>query len=75
MGVLIIRTADFKLAYRLMKALRRREIEFLQVSENAPLPHGASVWLGTPEEVFASKVGNGVPCTFCLLYTSDAADE
>ena len=63
MGVLIIRTADFKLAYRLMKALRRCEIEFLQVSENAPLPHGASVWLGTPEEVLASKVGNGIPCT------------
>ncbi|HHZ74666.1 MAG TPA: hypothetical protein EYN58_05770 [Candidatus Poseidoniales archaeon] len=63
MGVLIIRTADFKLAYRLMKALRRRGIEFLQVSENSPLPHDASVWLGTPEEVFASKVGNGIPCT------------
>ncbi|MDP7043201.1 MAG: hypothetical protein QF807_04210 [Candidatus Thalassarchaeaceae archaeon] len=63
MGVLLIRTADFKLAYRLMKALRKRGIEFLQISVETPLPHDSSVWFGTSEEVSASDVGMGVACS------------
>lgn len=63
MGALIIKTADFKLAYRLMKALRKRGIDFVQISEDESLPNDSSVWLGTPEEVKASSAGIGVACS------------
>ena len=61
-GTLFIRTADFKLAYRLMKSLRERGLEFLQVLANAPLPSETSVWFGTKDEVAASNIGVGVAC-------------
>ena len=63
MGALFIKTADFKLAYRLMKALRKRGIDFVHISEDESLPNDTSVWLGTPEEVKASSAGIGVACS------------
>tara|TARA_A100001037_G_C15081797_1_gene604655 strand:- start:750 stop:1520 length:771 start_codon:yes stop_codon:yes gene_type:complete len=62
-GALLIRTADFKLAYRLMKAMRSRGIDFLQIAANQPLPEGCLVWFGTPEEVSQSNIGLGVACS------------
>jgi hypothetical protein len=46
-----------------MKSLRKRGVDFIQISENSPLPPDSSVWLGTPEEVAVSKVGTGIACT------------
>ena len=63
MGTLFIKTADFKLAYRLMKALRKRGIDFVQISEDEIVPNEGSVWLGTSEEVAASNFGIGVACS------------
>ena len=63
MGTLFIKTADFKLAYRLMKALRKRGIDFVQISEDEIVPNEASVWLGTSDEVAASNFGIGVACS------------
>lgn len=45
-----------------MKSLRRRKIEFIQISQNEQLPPGSTIWLGTPEEVASSPVGRGIGC-------------
>ena len=57
---LVVRTADFRLAYRLCEELRRRQVRFELFSEGQRLPHKRSVWMGTPEEVSLAKEGRGV---------------
>jgi hypothetical protein len=63
-GALVVRTADFRLAYSLMRELKRRHVSFYQIPANSPLPPECSVWLGSAEEVAASKIGTGVACDY-----------
>jgi hypothetical protein len=58
--VLVVRTADFRLAYRLCDELRRRKINFEVLGEGERLPNINSVWMGTPEEVAIAREGRGV---------------
>lgn len=60
MEVLVIRTAEFRLAYRLCDELRRRDIKFLVLGEGERLPNVNSVWMGTPEEVAIAREGKGI---------------
>ncbi len=46
-----------------MKALRKRSVDFLQISADESLPHDSSVWFGTSEEVAGSEIGIGVACS------------
>jgi len=57
---LIVRTADFRLAYRLCEELRRRDIAFKLFSEGQRLPAERSIWMGTPEEVSVAREGRGI---------------
>ena len=57
---LVVRTADFRLAYHLCEELGRRKVRFELFSEGQRLPHKRSVWLGTPEEVSLAKEGRGI---------------
>ena len=63
-GALVVRTADFRLAYCLMRELKRLHISFYQIPANSPLPRECSVWFGSAEEVATSKIGNGVACDY-----------
>ena len=60
----MVRTADFRLAYCLMRELKRRHISFIQIPANSPLPPECSVWLGSEEEVASSNLGKGVACDY-----------
>lgn len=60
MEVLVVRTADFRLAYRLCDELRRRDIKFVVLGEGERLPNVTSVWMGTPEEVAIAREGKGI---------------
>ncbi|MGY8701673.1 MAG: hypothetical protein ACKVHH_03065 [Candidatus Poseidoniales archaeon] len=55
-----MRTADFRLAYRLCDELRRRDIKFVVLGEGERLPNVTSVWMGTPEEVAIAREGKGI---------------
>jgi len=57
---LVVRTADFRLAYRLCDELRRRGIRFELFSEGERLPSRRSIWMATPEEVAVAREGRGV---------------
>ncbi|MDP7203410.1 MAG: hypothetical protein QGF72_04700, partial [Candidatus Poseidoniaceae archaeon] len=60
MEPLIVRTADFRLAYRLCEELRRRKIRFELFAEGQRLPNSRSIWVGTPEEVSIAREGRGI---------------
>ena len=57
---LFVRTADFRLAYRLCEELRRRKLRFELFAEGQRLPDGRSIWMGTPEEVSIAREGRGI---------------
>ena len=63
MEKLVVRTADFRLAWRLINVIQRRNIPCIQIHPNDPLPHDSSVWIGTVEEVEASDDGQSVHAT------------
>ena len=53
----VVRTADFHLAYHLVTALRELDVPCLQLDVGERLPTPGSIWMGTPEEVGANPVG------------------
>ena len=63
MGTLVVRTSDFRLAYRLLAAMKRKRIPCVQIPHDAPLPEPQGIWLATPEEVAESNLPGGVGCT------------
>ena len=63
MALVVIRTKDFQLAYRLIKKLRSLEVSHIQLEINQLIPTGTILWFGTPEEVNTSKDPNGVACS------------
>ncbi len=63
MGNLLIKTQDFRLAYRLIQKLRLRGIEFIPVDHDHVITDDSDVWMATPDEVAASTAGIGVACT------------
>lgn len=62
MGDLLIRTQDFRLAYRLIQRLRARGIDFEPVDHDYQITDPSDVWLATEEEVAACDDGRGVAC-------------
>ena len=62
-GTLVVRTSDFRLAYRLLEAMKRKRISCVQIPHDAPLPEPQGIWLATPEEVAESNLPGGVGCT------------
>ena len=59
----VIRCADFKLAYRLMEALRLKGIPFTQLEIDQPLPSNDTIWFGSEQEVDnAMGEGRGIAC-------------
>ena len=62
MALVVIRTRDFQLAYRLIKKLRSLKVSHIQLEINQIIPTGTSLWFGTPEEVNTSNDPKGVAC-------------
>jgi hypothetical protein len=60
---LVVRTEDFRLAWRLIAVIQRRNIPCMQLHPHDPLPHDSNVWIATPEEVESCKEGQGVSAT------------
>lgn len=60
---LVVRTSDFSLAYRLLAAMKRKDIPCVQIPEDALLPDPQSIWLATHEEVAESELPRGVGCS------------
>lgn len=60
MEPLVVRTADFRLAWRLLRVIHNRSISCIHLHPYDPLPHDDTVWLGTVDEVKASLEGRGV---------------
>ena len=60
---LVVRTADFRLAWRLIRTIQRRNIPCIQLHPSDPLPHDSSVWIGSIEEVESCDEGQGVYAT------------
>ena len=50
-----VRTADFRLAFRLMQALKLRKLKFDLLEQNAPLPHASTVWIATELEILGRE--------------------
>jgi hypothetical protein len=48
---LAIRTMDFRLAFRLMQALKSRKMKFHMLDHDAPLPHAGTVWFASEMEI------------------------
>ena len=51
MAAIIVRTNDFRLAFKLIKELRKRNTNFKLIDFDDELPKGGFVWLGTEQEV------------------------
>ena len=62
-GKVIVRTSDFRLAYRLLAGLKARHVRCAHLEQDAPLPPSALVWLATPEEVEAAADPLGIGAT------------
>lgn len=62
-GKVIVRTSDFRLAYRLLAGLKARQVRCAHLEQDAPLPPTALVWLATPEEVEAAADPLGIGAT------------
>ena len=60
---LVVRTADFRLAWRLIGVIHRRKIPCVQLHPDDPLPHEESVWVASLAEVEAYEDGQGVAAT------------
>ena len=63
---LAVRTADFRLAFRLMQALKLRKLKFDLLEQNAPLPHASTVWIATELEILGRE-DEGYPVAASLL--------
>ena len=63
MAKVVIRCADFKLAFRLMEALRKKDLQFTQLEIGQSLPNKDTIWFGSEEEVEnAMGEGRGIAC-------------
>ena len=63
MAKVVIRSADFKLAFRLMETLRRKGLQFTQLEIGQSLPSKDTIWFGSEEEVEnAMDEGRGIAC-------------
>jgi len=62
-GKVIVRTSDFRLAYRLLAGLKARQVRCDHLEGNAPLPSSALVWMATHEEVEAAADPLGIGAT------------
>jgi len=76
-SAIIVRTNDFRLAFKLIKELRKRNTNFKLIDFDDELPKGDFVWLGTEREVVAEfqKTGDsrGIACS--VLDLSVAVDS
>lgn len=71
MAKVVIRCADFKLAYRLMETLRQKSIPFTQLEIDQPLPSKDTIWFGSEEEVEnAIDEGRGIACNIDTCETA-----
>lgn len=52
---LAVKTIDFRLAYRLMQALKSRKMKFDLLEHDAPLPHAETVWIATEFEILGHE--------------------
>ena len=59
MNEIIVRTDDFRLAFRLIKELRKRNTSFSLLDPKEELPSGSLVWLATENEVVKEFVNFG----------------
>lgn len=46
-----VRTMDFKLAFRVMQSLRKRNLRFILLDHDAVLPENSMIWFGSEREV------------------------
>ncbi len=63
MGKVIVRTADFRLAYRLLASLKARKVRCAHLEHGADLPPSTSVWLASHDEVEAAADPLGIGAT------------
>ena len=75
MAKVVIRSADFKLAFRLMETLRKKGLQFTQLEIGQSLPSKDTIWFGSEEEVEnAMDEGRGIACNIdcCELAVTQA---
>lgn len=75
MAKVVIRCADFKLAFRLMETLRKKGLPFTQLEIGQSLPNKDTIWFGSEEEVGnAMGEGRGIACNIncCELAVTQA---
>ncbi len=75
MAKVVIRCADFKLAFRLMETLRKKGLPFTQLEIGQSLPSKDTIWFGSEEEVEnAMDEGRGIACNIncCELAVTQA---
>ena len=59
----IVRTADFRLAYRLLASLKARQVRCAHLEYGTDLPPSTAVWLASHEEVVAAADPLGIGAT------------
>ncbi len=69
-GEIIVRTADFRLAYRLLTILKSRKVRCAHIEQNATLPPSTLAWLASPEEVEAAADPHGIAVTLDTVESS-----
>ncbi len=62
-GYIAVRTADFRLAYRLVLELKKRGIRCIQILPSDSVPSDVAAWMGSPSEVLLSGDSLGIPAT------------
>ena len=60
MGQVVVRTGDFRLAYRLLAGLKQRAVRCAHLDTTTPLPPEARVWLGSHDEIAAAADPLGI---------------
>ena len=71
---LAIRTVDFKLAYRLMNELKKRQIRFVLLDHDAVLPERDMIWFGSEIEV-AKYRNEGQPIASSVFTVKEAVEK
>ena len=71
---LAIRTVDFKLAYRLMNELKKRNVKFILLEHDAVLPERDMIWFGSEIEV-ANFRSEGRPIAASILTAEKAVEK
>ena len=75
MAAIIVRTNDFRLAFKLIKELRKRNTNFRLIDFDDDLPRGDLVWLGTEQEVEKNSKNPGTPVALpaqSMIYQSQS---